>query len=313
MIIKTKLAIAISLALLSWQPIFAKELVDNKLYSLCNLNHRNTVSLYKAFFEKGKTRNDILSLEKRIISQEWCEDESPHEIFHSFADGMYKREMHIKAGHIIVGAIHRNDYFISVTKGRVWLTSEFYNKELIAPCSFVAPAGVKHIGYHLEDTVWTDTHKVSSANIEEAEKEIFVGSYEEFDDMNNVINGEFAQVCTDIGISEKEVRRISEITIDLISQPENTIEIKESEIQGLGVFVKQNFSIGEQIATARIDGSRTPVGRYANHSDDPNAEGLIEGNTGILIAIKDLKHGDEVTVNYRESRLKAKILDIGES
>ena len=155
----------------------------------------NHAILHDVFFNLVKTRKDILKLEDYITHMDTSYDECPYPIFHSFADGMYTRQIHVNKGDLIVGAIHRNEYFVNVLKGRIWIVSEFGAKEIVAPASFTAPAGVKHIGYTLEDTVWTDTHKVSSDNIEEAEKELFVDSYEELDRLNGIVDGEFIDMC----------------------------------------------------------------------------------------------------------------------
>jgi len=134
------------------------------------------------FFHETKTREDVLKLEEEIKDLPTAYAGNPYPLFHSFADGMYTREMHVPKGDFIVGAIHKNEYFVNVLKGRLWVVSEFGAKDLTAPCSFKAKAGVKHIGFIIEDTVWSDTHKVTTESIEDAEKEIFVESYEELDE-----------------------------------------------------------------------------------------------------------------------------------
>ena len=144
-------------------------------------------NLHKTFFHRISSRADVLSYEEAIKGMPTAFDECPYPLFHTFADGMYTREMHFNKGDLIVGAIHKNEYFVNILKGRIWVASEFGAKEIKAPASFTAKAGVKHIGFTLEDTVWSDTHKVESVNIEDAEKEIFADSYEDLDAYNNVL------------------------------------------------------------------------------------------------------------------------------
>jgi len=268
------------------------------------------MAIHSLFFEKEKTRKDILWMEKWIARMNTSFDECPYPIFHSFANGMYTREMHINGGDLIVGKIHKNDYFVKMLTGRAWVVSEFGAKELIAPCSFVAKAGVKHIGFHLEDTVWTDVHKVSSENIEEAEVEIFADSYEELDTYNNIISNDFAEMCIDIGLSEEVVKELSEDISDLIDQPsDDSIEVKESSIDGLGVFSLKPIKAGERIAIGRIGDKRTQAGRYVNHSDLPNAKPIIEEDMGIFVALVDINEGDEITADYRDVKHKSNELD----
>lgn len=318
---KKQLVSAILAALVLWpyhSSATSKELsklISDKSCALSAMSVKSAASLYNHFFRYEKSRKDILGFQQKLMEQPWCTTDCPHEIFHSFADGMYKREMHIKAGHIIIGEIHRNEYFVNVSKGRIWLTSEFYNKELIAPCSFTAPAGTKHIGYTLEDTVWTDTHKVTSTDISQAEKEIFVSSYEELDKGNKIINAEYENMCKDINLDEKYIRLASEIETDMIElsdEYKENIEVKNSDIEGVGVFSLKGLSIGEIIGDARVESNRTILGRYINHSDDPNAQAKIIGNKAVVIAIKDISHNEEITMDYRVNIKLSGLLDRGD-
>lgn len=259
------------------------------------------------FSDGGKTRKDILDFEAYIKNLPNAFDECPYELFHSFANGMYTREIHIPAGDIAVGKIHRDDYFVNVIKGKLWVMSEYGSKEITAPASFVAKAGVKHIVYTLEDTVWADTHKTDKTTIEEAEKEIFVDSYQELDRLNGII--EYTEMCRDIGLTIEQAHELSRIDSDLIEQPDRFIEIKNSPIEGQGVFGTIDFNKGDLIAVGRDGECRTPAGRYTNHSALPNAEALILDDKGYFFALENIAKDSEITVDYREVRKKAMQLD----
>ena len=43
-------------------------------------------------------------------------------------------------------------------------------------------------------------------------------------------------------------------------------ELKDSDIDGLGIFANKNFKKGETIGYGKIEGTRTVAGRYTNHS-----------------------------------------------
>jgi hypothetical protein len=233
------------------------------------------------FCSVEKTRPNILKIEQAIKDMDTAFDECPYPIFHSFADGMYSREIHINGGHLVVGKIHKNDYFVHMLTGKALVISEFGVRELIAPCSFKAKAGVKHIGFHSEDTVWIDTYRVNSTNVEEAEKEIFADSYEELDDYN------------------KTYEQLPEVMID---QPHyDPIEIKESQNESLGVFSTEDIKKDNIVALASLLHFITPVGRYTNRSDKPNTVGVVKENIGMLIAIEDIKKGDEITIDEQRS------------
>ena len=257
--------------------------------------------LHNLFFVNIKTRQDILDFEQVIKNMPSAFDECPYPIFHSFADGMYTREIHINKGDLVVGAIHQNDYFVNVLNGHLWVVSEFGSREIIAPCSFVAKAGVKHIVFTLEDTVWSDTHKTNKTSIDEAEKEIFAGSYEEFD------RGK--KIHEVLGLPEDDEALINyKKHDDIIKQPESFIVIKQSKIDGLGIFAKRDIDKGEKI-TARIKFSRTYAGRYVNHSDEPNSEAITEDDKGFFFVTKRINKNSELTVNYSDVRNCSRSLD----
>jgi len=145
------------------------------------------------FFEKIKTRQDIVEFGEYVENHPMNLGKDPFPLFHRFAGGMYTREMHVPKGAVIVGAIHKNPYHINVVKGKIWVVNEFGAKEIEAPCSFTAKAGVKNIGYVLEDLVWIDTSRTDKETVEEAEKDILADSYEELDNYMNIVGEESCQ------------------------------------------------------------------------------------------------------------------------
>ena len=92
------------------------------------------------------------------------------------------------------------------------------------------------------------------------------------------------------------------------------LKIGDSEIEGNGLFAKENISKGTCLGLSHvfnlgfIDGYiRTPLGGFINYSDEPNCEtsDIREGqvyfdeNKNLYIwTIRDLKKGDELTLKY---------------
>ena len=280
----------------------SNDLNENEKLNDQEINQNQDVkALHDLFFSAIKTRQDILNFEEFIRNMPTAFDECPYPLFHFFADGMYTREIHINKGDLVVGAIHRNDYFVNVLKGRLWVVSEFGSWEIIAPASFSAKAGVKHIVFTIEDTVWTDIHRTNKTSVAEAEKEIFVESYKEFDRCKKVHEV--------LGLSETdEALKNYKKFDDIVKQPESFIVIKQSEIDGLGVFAKREISEGEKI-TARIKNSRTYAGRYVNHSEEPNSEAITEDDMGFFLVTEKISRDSEITVNYSNVRDCSKSLD----
>lgn len=94
----------------------------------------------------------------------------------------YAREMTIPKGTLIIGKIHRHQHLNFITKGKVMVATEFGNKELEAPCTFISEVGLKRAVYALEDTLWTTIHLVgkgSEEELNEIEEEVIAPSYED--------------------------------------------------------------------------------------------------------------------------------------
>jgi hypothetical protein len=79
------------------------------------------------------------------------------------------------------------------------------------------------------------------------------------------------------------------------------VQLGKSSIQGTGVFATGDFAAGDVVAPARVEGKRTPAGRYTNHAKSPNAVMALRENGDIdLTATQPISAGEEVTVNYRQ-------------
>jgi hypothetical protein len=79
------------------------------------------------------------------------------------------------------------------------------------------------------------------------------------------------------------------------------VKVKESKIAGLGLFTDQEFNEGDFIGIAHINGQPSPmIGKYHNHSDNPNAHSILLGNKRYIAALRPLKKGEEITVDYRK-------------
>lgn len=100
-----------------------------------------------------------------------------------FVEGVYVREMTVKQGSVILGAIHKHEHVSFLTKGHLTVVSEEGKSDHVAPCTIVAGAGVKRIAYANEDSVWCNVHgnPSNTRDLKELEQEIIVASYEEYE------------------------------------------------------------------------------------------------------------------------------------
>jgi len=130
------------------------------------------------------SRNNIEMFEKIILSipgsKAGDSDEMP--LKHTFADGIYVREIFIPKGHIIVGKIHRHKHpnFLMSGKVRIFTESEG-DQVLTAPLSMISPAGTKRVVVALEDTVWITVHATDKTDPVEIEKDVIVPSYKQLE------------------------------------------------------------------------------------------------------------------------------------
>lgn len=84
-------------------------------------------------------------------------DESPP-LSHWLAPGIYAREIHLPAGTLVVGKIHRHRHFNIISKGKISCYTEFGMEHHTAPASFISEAGTKRVVYTHEDAIWTTIH-----------------------------------------------------------------------------------------------------------------------------------------------------------
>lgn len=128
----------------------------------------------------GPSRETIQNFEAalRALPQTDCP------LKHTFAPGMYAREIYLPADTFIVGKIHKHAHLNIVTRGRCTVVTEFGRREIDAsagPVTFTSDAGAKRALYVHEDTVWTTIHAVQSTDLADIERDIIAPDYPELD------------------------------------------------------------------------------------------------------------------------------------
>lgn len=145
----------------------------------------NNITIQKSsvFQVNQAIRNKILDLEDKMkqVPSAYIGDSELCPLKHSFADGVYVREIFIPKGTLIVGKIHKHSHPNFLMKGKVSVLTEEGVKHLEAPLSMVSPSGTKRVVYAHEDTVWITTHVTKKKNLEKIEKEIIAKNYGEID------------------------------------------------------------------------------------------------------------------------------------
>jgi hypothetical protein len=94
----------------------------------------------------------------------------------------YAREMFIPKGTLIIGKIHRHQHLNIISKGKVVVYTEFGEKHLEGPVTFVSEIGLKRSVFAVEDTLWTTIHLtefVGKEDLSKIEDEVIAPDYEQ--------------------------------------------------------------------------------------------------------------------------------------
>jgi len=103
---------------------------------------------------------------------------------HSFADGIYIREMRMKKGQLGFSAIHKHSYGFFLLSGILASSKEGGVEEFVGPCYVISPQGAKRIVYAIEDCVITTVHAnpTNTEDLNELAKINIVFTWEEYNE-----------------------------------------------------------------------------------------------------------------------------------
>lgn len=125
-------------------------------------------------------REAIMWLHKEIVDGGHDVGADSCKVFHHFAPGSYGRELHMPAGMIVIGKIHKHAHINVISKGYVVVVTEHDGVlEYTAPCTFVSKPGTKRVVLTLEDTVWTTMHVTDKTDLAEIEREVIAQDFTE--------------------------------------------------------------------------------------------------------------------------------------
>jgi len=140
------------------------------------------------------SREKILALEKSLINisdgvnvegdgNKIVRDGNIAPIKHTFADGVYIRQMDMKKDTVVVGAIHKHLHVWFLLVGDVTIATEDTTEDYIAPCYIVSTPGVKRVIYSNKDSIFVNIHKnpTNTKDLDKLEKEIVALNYEEYE------------------------------------------------------------------------------------------------------------------------------------
>lgn len=218
---------------------------------------------------------------------------------HYHTANQYGRRIFVKKDSRIITKVHKSEHFTVALKGHCTVVDEDGVKtEVIAPAVFITKPGTRRAVYAHTDVEWITIHATTQQDLAKIEAELVCASQEEADEED------YRRVLAEHNVTERWARIVSENPRTQIGMPpgEDDIRIGPSTREGMGVFALKDFEPGDRIGTVRERLMRTPIGRYTNHSVNPNCEFVVEGNNVAAYAIRPIMIGQEVTVCYRLAR-----------
>jgi len=75
---------------------------------------------------------------------------------------------------------------------------------------------------------------------------------------------------------------------------------KPSPIHGVGIFSGRDLGRGDRVCTLWDGMTQTVCGRYINHHPSPNAQAITTEGVISAIAVRPIKEGEEITLDYRQ-------------
>lgn len=227
---------------------------------------------------------------------------------HVFTPGKYERRITIPAWTVLTGAEHKTPYHVRLEKGTIAVNTDEGVKVLTAPVDFPAKAGMQRAGRVFEDeVVWVDVYDNPDdcTDLALLEDRLYVVPGCGLADSRTAAQKaqiDYGAFLHQIGMTQDEMDKIVHIESDLIDMPEGVdVELKDSAIHGKGLFATRDFEVGEVVCPGRLNGKRTPGGRFINHSVDCNITPTKVGDDIYATAARKIRAGDELLVDYRAS------------
>ena len=227
---------------------------------------------------------------------------------HTFLPGVYERAVKIPAWTVLTGAEHKTSYRVRLEKGTIAVNTDDGVKVLTAPCEFESKAGMQRAGrVYDEEVVWVDVYDNpdNCTDLAVLEDRLYVAPECGLADSRTDVQKaqiDYGLFLHQLGTTDTEVLKIVHIESDLIDMPDGSdVELKQSPIHGMGLFATREFEVGEVVCPGRINGKRTPGGRFINHSAFHNITPVLVQDDIFAVASRKINAGDELLVDYRAS------------
>ena len=143
-------------------------------------------------------REGIVKFEERLKTMPGVQGPNSFPLKHTFADGMYIRQITVPAKMLTVTKIHAKEHPFFLLKGTISILTEEGIKKFTAPHSGITKAGTKRIIWHHDEVVLTTIHRTNETDIEKIEEEVTAKSFDELDNIIDVKSVEIVNFLEEI-------------------------------------------------------------------------------------------------------------------
>lgn len=127
-------------------------------------------------------RNQIYALEEYMYGLEDSMDteemeEAGLKPTHRFVNGLYHRELFIPPDKVIMGKRHATEHIVMLIQGKCWCVTERGKEYMVAPMTFISPAGEKRVVITEpggEGCTWVTVHPTTKTDLKDIEDEVII-------------------------------------------------------------------------------------------------------------------------------------------
>jgi len=218
----------------------------------------------------------------------------------SIVNGMYVRKILIPKGTFLTSKVWLEPYLDIMVSGDITVFTEHGTKRMTGLNVLPGRKLRKRVGVAHEDTVWITVHRTDDLVLDGLENNMTAASVEEGEAILSVEAKEsYTSLLSYLGVAEEDVQNDMKVPVRITDAL-----IKESSIQGVGVFATRDYAVGEEIADLTTSGVKTDYGRYTNHSPDPNTVSVLKDGDLVMVASKYIHSGEELLIDYLDNLIK---------
>lgn len=104
---------------------------------------------------------------------------------HTFAKGVYVRQLWIPAGTFLTGKLHKTEHVSICAAGEISVLTPTGMKRVKAPYVVVCPPGTKRAAYAHTDTLWINIHATDERDLDKLET-LFIDHEPSVDEANRL-------------------------------------------------------------------------------------------------------------------------------